>query len=583
MRRYRDKINWSRCSNRQIMSEGFIEEFKDLVDWHNISRAQKLSPEFMIKFKDYVDWSAISKYQRLSMDDIYSLYEYIDFKIISIYQRLSDEFIIDNSGKLDMNAIANYQKLRHDTIRLLKLNIRSDNLNYKSIEYKKNILKDFDCGDDYIICYKVISKNNTSWRRSNLIDYSKKICESHSSAYIVDFLVGHFGLFCWLDHAGVKWHIDYAPYRKNFIKVIKLKIKLEDITSIILDGYIDGEDWLPHVVASKIEVVDDITHKFVYDTGYKYTVDNNIKDHDEILKLCGQETLIKSFHIDCDKYNFLNWEIISEYQILSESTMRRYSDKIDWSLCSRLQVMSERFIEEFKDVVDWDEISKSQHMSVGFMMKFKDRVNWKHISRYQTLSLDDLWLMIGYLDLSMVSQYQELDDEFISIMRHRLDMDSIYRYQKINEDTARLLGMKINSTSWKNKPNSYKKNILNQFEIHDNYIIAYKVVLSNYYPRNIKSGLLNYNVGNVCRRHSTTQLTSIKEDHFGLFCWLTPDGASWHIERKLDRVNFSKVVKVKINYEDISYFQMTNYRDEPPQIVASKLEVVGDVSEDFIS
>ena len=53
-----------------LSHEDIISEFKEKVDWSRISQHQKLSESFIREFKDEIEWSLISYYQTLSEDFI---------------------------------------------------------------------------------------------------------------------------------------------------------------------------------------------------------------------------------------------------------------------------------------------------------------------------------------------------------------------------------------------------------------------------------------------------------------------------------------------------------------------------------
>ena len=51
IRKFKDKVDWSRISQYKKLSEDFIREFKDKVNWYGISYHQILSEEFKNEFK----------------------------------------------------------------------------------------------------------------------------------------------------------------------------------------------------------------------------------------------------------------------------------------------------------------------------------------------------------------------------------------------------------------------------------------------------------------------------------------------------------------------------------------------------
>ena len=82
------------------------------------------------------------------------------------------------------------------------------------------------------------------------------------------------------------------------------------------------------------------------------------------------------------KLSIIDWNKISQYQILSENFIREFKDKVNWERISQYQTLSEDFIREFKDKVDWDSISKCQKLSEEFIEEFKHKIYWNKLFKY---------------------------------------------------------------------------------------------------------------------------------------------------------------------------------------------------------
>ncbi len=69
LRKYIKKFNqigWINLSEKQQLSESFIEDYQDKVTWWMISMYQTLSENFIRKFQNRVDWEKIFVFQELS-------------------------------------------------------------------------------------------------------------------------------------------------------------------------------------------------------------------------------------------------------------------------------------------------------------------------------------------------------------------------------------------------------------------------------------------------------------------------------------------------------------------------------------
>lgn len=81
-----------------------------------------------------------------------------------------------------------------------------------------------------------------------------------------------------------------------------------------------------------------------------------------------------------------DWWYMSVYQVLTESFIDKYKDKVKWDIISVMQVLSEEFIEKHNDRVNWYGISDNQKLSEQFIEKHKNIVEWYLIIKHQNLS-----------------------------------------------------------------------------------------------------------------------------------------------------------------------------------------------------
>ena len=77
------------------------------------------------------------------------------------------------------------------------------------------------------------------------------------------------------------------------------------------------------------------------------------------------------FEIDLDKED-INWNKVSQREILSEDMIEKYQAFVNWANVSKYQTLSEAFIIKHKNEVNWKYISSNQKLSEGFINKYKD-------------------------------------------------------------------------------------------------------------------------------------------------------------------------------------------------------------------
>jgi len=233
----------------------------------------------------------------------------------------------------------------------------------------------------------------------------------------------------------------------------------------------------------------------------------------------------------------VNWYSISHSQRLSEEFIEEFQDKVYWNDISYYQQLSEDFIKEFKDKVYWNCISYSQKLSERFIKEFQDKVNWAYISKYQKLS-----------------------EDFIKEFKNKVDWGYISEYQKLSENFRKVFNLSLPQNSWlyttKEEKLEYLKKI-NIYEIiNDEYIIAYKSIrLDNYSVFNFQ---YKYEVGNIYESNCNCDLNN--NNSFGL--------SAWTKEKALEYYDEGKLLKIKINIEDIGAITKEN------KIRCFKLEVL---------
>ena len=130
---------------------------------------------------------------------------------------------------------------------------------------------------------------------------------------------------------------------------------------------------------------------------------------------------------DIEKFfdnNINNFEVdyymLSRYQKLSESFIKKYKDKVYWNYISIYQTLSEKFIEKYIDKVDLYLISIYQKLSEEFIEKHYYKVDWYWISIYQKLSEPFIEKHIDKVDWYCISQYQKLSESFIKKHKNKL-------------------------------------------------------------------------------------------------------------------------------------------------------------------
>lgn len=76
-------------------------------------------------------------------------------------------------------------------------------------------------------------------------------------------------------------------------------------------------------------------------------------------------------------YSMIRWDLLCQYQVLTEDFMHSNSENLKWDLISQYQTLSEDFIRKYEDKVDWKKIGEYQTLSDSFKEEFADRLGTK--------------------------------------------------------------------------------------------------------------------------------------------------------------------------------------------------------------
>jgi hypothetical protein len=73
--------------------------------------------------------------------------------------------------------------------------------------------------------------------------------------------------------------------------------------------------------------------------------------------------------------NYIDWKVLSNTVIISEKSIRKFSDKIDFNTIHWRGIFSDNFIIHFQDRINWVRISQTS-LSENIIERFKNKVDW---------------------------------------------------------------------------------------------------------------------------------------------------------------------------------------------------------------
>lgn len=173
------------------------------------------------------------------------------------------------------------------------------------------------------------------------------------------------------------------------------------VNKLIKDNY-DNEDYYKFLFES-MQFEDDFIKINYDDINIKYLIKYQILSEDLML-------WIDKFHYDSKHYNLL-----IKYQILPETLLRKYIEntqieKIDFHNLAFNQNIPDDIIEKYEKHLDWNIISQEQLLKLQTIVKFHDKINWSLLplniktqylfndSFVLVFQKENIWDNIGWMD-----------------------------------------------------------------------------------------------------------------------------------------------------------------------------------------
>lgn len=160
----------------------------------------------------------------------------------------------------------------------------------------------------------------------------------------------------------------------------------------------------------------------------------------------------------------VNWEDVSEYQILSESFMDEFSDYVNWRVVTRTQKLSEAFIRKHIEEIKWftTNILYHQTLSEGFIREFKDDFLagfWNLISGRVILSESFIEEFIERINWNCLSfgNWDLLSEAFIEKHIDRFNLDTVWRHQNLSKKFIEKNIDKFEPVNWGNNTSNLAK------------------------------------------------------------------------------------------------------------------------------
>lgn len=230
--------------------------------------------------------------------------------------------------------------------------------------------------------------------------------------------------------------MDQRILLKEFIKLFNNNDKIV-IKKIMNENY-DNEDYWKFIFES-LEINDEFIQNNYNEINIKY--------------LIKYQYLSESLLIWLDKHNNINdyYEELIKYQILPNNLLEKYLQntllqKIDFYNLALNQNLTDEILEKYKDHLDWDIISQEQLLKLQTILKYKDIINWSLLplniktqylfndSFVLIFQKENIWDNIGWMDQvtqKCLWEYKNLisNKGWLSIIEHKeLEEDKLNEF-----------------------------------------------------------------------------------------------------------------------------------------------------------
>jgi len=278
-----------------------------------------------------------------------------------------------------------------------------NNNNDKTLIINKLMKENYDNEDYWEFLFKSVQFDN---------DFIKINYNDINVEYLIKYQFLSEDLLLWMNET------NYNPKYNNLL------IKYQILPEILLIKYIDN---------TPIEQID----------FYNLALNQNLPD--EII----------------DKYEkYLNWDIISQEQLLKLETLVKYNKKINWSLLplnlKTQYLFNDTFILVFQKENIWDNIGWMDKVTIDCIWENKNLLTnkgWFSIIEHKELSTDKIEDFINniipQLNINVdecweiISINQKLSEEFIEKYQDKLNWSSISLFQELSWNFIQKFNKKI--------------------------------------------------------------------------------------------------------------------------------------------
>jgi len=492
-----------------------IENLSD-YEWDKISENINLTSEIINEYPDKINWSLIRCHYNFEYNFIESNLLKFDFDVLVKNCLLDENLILKGWNNYFKLHLINNQLLTDSIIDLLLKDIQ-DEFIFGRIIANQNL-------NNYYL-EEIISKLGEN-QISN--DFWDEISKNYLSE---DFIIKYDDKLNW-----------------------KLLSRYQDFTVEFLKEYIDRIDW------EEISVHQKLNEDFIIDNKSNLnwqSISSIQKITPRIVELCLEKI----------NENTQYWENILTNNKFKEDLLLNIFERTDWNediLISavKYQILGQDVIEIlFKKIEQYNQnwIYYNQRFQKDFIYKNLDNFDFNSFADNKFLS-DELVLEFQTQLSNQISKYSRgsklPDDKSLE----NLFWKKITAHYNINKNLRKQYKINVNTDNWFYKSVKTIKQIIfnsHYYETHDSFFYAY--FFPNFYEDYEVNQTINFRFHNI----------DIWRENFHVEPFLTGDLTGDEMNKGESGTFSYKIVKVKVNYEDVRKFERVR------KLPVTKIQVIG--------
>lgn len=152
------------------------------------------------------------------------------------------------------------------------------------------------------------------------------------------------------------------------------------------------------------------------------------QDFREILSIKGTKYMLETYKVDISILTYvediIDWNVLCNIAMLSESEVDLFSNKIDFTQLNLKTYfnLSEKWLLKNNHFVDFEKLSYREDLSLDFIRQFANKFHWNILCLSRIFSESEIEEFIDYVNWSSLTMSHRLSHTFLSKHKDRIDI-----------------------------------------------------------------------------------------------------------------------------------------------------------------